>query len=43
MDLALLEQALDERGEPAFRSRQAGEGTARGPSAYVATLCVCRQ
>jgi 23S rRNA (adenine2503-C2)-methyltransferase len=35
MDLALLEQALDERGEPAFRSRQVWEWTARGASGYV--------
>jgi 23S rRNA (adenine2503-C2)-methyltransferase len=35
MDLALLEQALDERGEPAFRTRQVWEWTARGASGYA--------
>src|SRR5512142_1124824 len=35
MDLALLEQALDERGEPAFRARQVWEWTARGASGYA--------
>ena len=35
MDLALLEQALDERREPAFRARQVWEWTARGASSYA--------
>jgi len=34
MDLALLEQTLSERGEPAFRSRQVWEWTTRGASGY---------
>src|SRR5215470_14936760 len=34
MDLALLEQTLSERGEPAFRARQVWEWTARGASGY---------
>ena len=36
MDLALLEQALRERGEPAFRARQVWEWTARGATGYEA-------
>jgi 23S rRNA (adenine2503-C2)-methyltransferase len=36
MDLDLLEQALGERGEPAFRARQVWEWTARGASGYDA-------
>ena len=36
MDLALLEQALRERGEPAFRARQVWEWTARGVAGYDA-------
>jgi 23S rRNA (adenine2503-C2)-methyltransferase len=36
MDLALLEQTLRERGEPAFRARQVWEWTARGASGYDA-------
>jgi 23S rRNA (adenine2503-C2)-methyltransferase len=35
MDLALLERTLRERGEPAFRSRQVWEWTARGAPGYV--------
>ena len=35
MDLALLEQALDDRGQPAFRARQVWEWTARGASGYA--------
>src|SRR5215475_1147036 len=36
MDLVLLEQALSERGEPAFRARQVWEWTARGAPGYDA-------
>jgi 23S rRNA (adenine2503-C2)-methyltransferase len=36
MDLALLEQALRERGEPDFRARQVWEWTARGAPDYEA-------
>jgi 23S rRNA (adenine2503-C2)-methyltransferase len=36
VDLALLEQTLRERGEPAFRARQVWEWTARGASGYAA-------
>ncbi|HEY3577908.1 MAG TPA: 23S rRNA (adenine(2503)-C(2))-methyltransferase RlmN [Gaiellaceae bacterium] len=36
MDLALLEQTLCERGEPAFRVRQVWEWTARGAAGYEA-------
>jgi 23S rRNA (adenine2503-C2)-methyltransferase len=36
MDLPLLEQALAERGEPAFRARQVWEWTARGAAGYDA-------
>jgi len=36
MDLALLEQALAERGEPAYRARQVWEWTARGAASYDA-------
>src|SRR5215475_610610 len=36
MDLALLEQTLRERGEPAFRTRQVWEWTARGTTGYDA-------
>jgi 23S rRNA (adenine2503-C2)-methyltransferase len=36
MDLALLEQTLSERGEPAFRARQVWEWTARGAAGYAA-------
>ncbi|HZS29635.1 MAG TPA: 23S rRNA (adenine(2503)-C(2))-methyltransferase RlmN [Gaiellaceae bacterium] len=36
MDLALLEEALRERGEPAFRARQVWEWTARGAAGYDA-------
>jgi 23S rRNA (adenine2503-C2)-methyltransferase len=36
MDLALLEQTLQERGEPAFRVRQVWEWTVRGASDYAA-------
>src|SRR5215469_3001652 len=36
MDLALLEQTLRERGEPAFRARQVWEWTARGAPGYEA-------
>src|SRR4051794_28482220 len=35
MDLPLLEQALQERGEPAFRARQVWEWTARGATGYA--------
>jgi 23S rRNA (adenine2503-C2)-methyltransferase len=34
MDLALLEQTLRERGEPAFRARQVWEWTAHGAPGY---------
>ena len=34
MDLALLEQTLTERGEPAYRARQVWEWTARGAASY---------
>jgi 23S rRNA (adenine2503-C2)-methyltransferase len=34
MDLALLDRALAERGEPAYRARQVWEWTARGVSSY---------
>jgi 23S rRNA (adenine2503-C2)-methyltransferase len=34
VDLTLLEQLLRERGEPAFRTRQVWEWTARGASGY---------
>ena len=36
MDLELLEHALRERGEPAFRARQVWEWTARGAAGYDA-------
>ncbi len=36
MDLALLEQTLSERGEPAFRAGQVWEWTARGAAGYDA-------
>jgi 23S rRNA (adenine2503-C2)-methyltransferase len=36
VDLALLEDTLRERGEPAFRARQVWEWTARGASGYDA-------
>jgi 23S rRNA (adenine2503-C2)-methyltransferase len=36
MDLPLLEQALQERGEPTFRARQVWEWTARGATGYDA-------
>jgi 23S rRNA (adenine2503-C2)-methyltransferase len=36
MDLALLEQALRERSEPAFRARQVWEWTAGGAAGYAA-------
>jgi 23S rRNA (adenine2503-C2)-methyltransferase len=36
MDLHRLEQALAERGEPAFRARQVWEWTARGATGYSA-------
>jgi 23S rRNA (adenine2503-C2)-methyltransferase len=36
MDLTLLEQALSERGEPAYRARQVWEWTARGAPGYDA-------
>ena len=36
MDLALLDQTLRERGEPAFRARQVWEWTARGAVGYEA-------
>ena len=35
MDLKLLERALRERGEPAFRARQVWEWTARGAPGYA--------
>jgi 23S rRNA (adenine2503-C2)-methyltransferase len=35
MDLALLEETLAERGEPAFRARQVWEWTSRGVSSYA--------
>jgi 23S rRNA (adenine2503-C2)-methyltransferase len=35
MDLALLEETLRERGQPAFRGRQVWEWTARGASDYA--------
>ena len=35
MDLELLEHALRERGEPAFRARQVWEWTARGAPSYA--------
>ena len=34
MDLALLERVLADRGEPAYRTRQVWEWTARGVSSY---------
>jgi 23S rRNA (adenine2503-C2)-methyltransferase len=34
MDLALLEQTMVERGEPAYRARQVWESTARGAASY---------
>jgi 23S rRNA (adenine2503-C2)-methyltransferase len=34
MDLLLLERALAERNEPAYRVRQVWEWTARGASSY---------
>ena len=34
MDLALLERALADRGEPSFRARQVWEWTARGAGSY---------
>jgi len=34
VDIALLEQTLAERGEPAYRARQVWEWTARGASSY---------
>jgi 23S rRNA (adenine2503-C2)-methyltransferase len=34
MDLAVLERALSERGEPAYRARQAWEWAARGAASY---------
>ena len=34
MDLKLLEDVLDDAGEPAFRVRQIWEWTARGAAAY---------
>jgi 23S rRNA (adenine2503-C2)-methyltransferase len=36
VDLALLEQSLGARGEPAFRARQVWEWTARGAPGYAA-------
>jgi 23S rRNA (adenine2503-C2)-methyltransferase len=36
MDMALLDEILRERGEPAFRARQVWEWTARGASGYGA-------
>src|SRR5689334_12544374 len=36
MDLALLDETLRERGEPAFRARQIWEWTARGAAGYDA-------
>ncbi len=42
MDLALLEQALAERGEPAFRARQVWEWTARGAAGYESMTNVPR-
>src|SRR4051794_8351747 len=36
MDLARLEDVLQERGEPAFRARQVWEWTARGAAGYEA-------
>src|SRR3989440_6739107 len=36
MDLALLEETLRERGQPAFRARQVWQWTARGASGYEA-------
>ena len=36
MDLALLDETLAELGQPAFRSRQVWEWTARGASGYDA-------
>jgi 23S rRNA (adenine2503-C2)-methyltransferase len=36
VDLALLDQTLRERGEPAFRARQVWEWTARGACGYAA-------
>src|SRR3954470_14829272 len=35
MDLALLEETLRERGQPAFRVRQVWEWTARGAPSYA--------
>ncbi|MGH2977075.1 MAG: radical SAM protein [Gaiellaceae bacterium] len=43
MDLALLEQTLRERGEPAFRARQVWEWTARGAPGYDAMTNLPRQ
>ena len=34
MDLALLEEMLEARGEPGYRLRQAWEWTARGAGGY---------
>jgi 23S rRNA (adenine2503-C2)-methyltransferase len=34
MDLALLERALADRGEPAYRARQVWEWAARGASSW---------
>jgi 23S rRNA (adenine2503-C2)-methyltransferase len=36
MDLALLERALAERGEPAYRARQVWSWAARGAAGYEA-------
>src|SRR3954451_9314027 len=36
MDLARLEEVLQERGEPAFRAKQVWEWTARGTAGYEA-------
>src|ERR1700751_3049197 len=45
MDLRLLEETLRERGEPAFRTRQVWEWTARGGAGYggVTTLPLARR
>jgi 23S rRNA (adenine2503-C2)-methyltransferase len=42
VDLALLEQMLRERGEPAFRAGQVWEWTARGASGYAEMTNVSR-
>jgi 23S rRNA (adenine2503-C2)-methyltransferase len=43
MDRDLLEQTLNDRGEPAFRARQVWEWTARGASGYEAMTNLPRE